>query len=145
MKLQVRLIEVDDGVDAYLYEIEGDNIHYIISRSEDELNEQDQDTWDYSNKYEMINREEFKNREWEIAKYLFTFLWYSENGTNTCVEQDIYEDDGFTREELEQFIHKFQFDEAGVLEMYEDGGVEIYWDYFSMFNLTTCNPWEEEQ
>ena len=146
MRLQIRLVEVDDLNEKnkyYLYEVIGDTVHYLVSRSDEELNEEDQDTRDYSNKYEMYDREEFTDREWEIAKYLFMFLWDSSNGTNTCVEKDIYEEDGFTQKEFEQFIHKFQFDEAGVLDEYSDGGIEIYWDYFSMFNLMSCNPWED--
>lgn len=147
MKLQIRTVDtdsLDEKNNYYLYEVIGDTVHYLVARSDEELNEEDQDTRDYSNKYEMYNREEFDDREWEIAKYLFMFLWDSDNGTNTEVERDIYEDDGFTQEELEQFISKFQFDNAGVLDMYEDGGVEIYWDYFSMFNLMSCNPWEDQ-
>lgn len=146
MKLQIRLIEVDDLNEEnkyYLYCVEGDNFRYYVSRSDEELAEEDVDTWNYSNEFYMRKREEFTDREWEIAKYLFLFLWDSSNGTNTCVEPDIYEDDGFTKDEIEDFINKFQFDDAGVLEMYEEGGVEIYWAYFSCFDMLSCDFWED--
>ena len=146
MKLTITLIMVDD-LDKdnryYMYEIEGDNIHYIVTRSDEDLNNEDQDTKDYSNKYYMHKREDFTDREWEIAKYLFMFLWDSDNGTNTCVEKDIYEDDGFTKKEIENFMDNFQFDQEGVLDMYSDGGFEIYADFLSCFDLTSCNPWED--
>lgn len=145
MKLRIQFIDQDyDGY--YLYKVESDDFIYYVSRSEEELKDQEQlemDTKDYSNKYTMYDRQDFTDREWEIAKYLFNFLWESDNGTNTCADKDIYEDDGFTQNEIEKFIFKFQFDEAGVLDMYSDGGVEIYWDYFSCFNLKTCNFFED--
>ena len=145
MKLQIRVAGIDTiGGDYYLYEVISDNMHYLVSRSQEELDEQDQDTWDYSTKYELIEREEFTDKEWEIAKYLFEFLWTSDNGTNTMTDQEQYEEEGITREEMEQFIDKFKFDEMGVLDMYEDGGVEIYWDYLCCFDLMTCNPWEDQ-
>ena len=135
MKLHIEYIANDE--DCYLYEVTSDNFHYYVSLYQNDenfrLGEQD-----YSNELYMRKREEFTDREWEIANYLFWFLWNSENGTNTCVEKDIYEEDGFTQEEISNFINDFQFDKAGVLEMYEDGGVEIYWAYFSCFDLITC-------
>ena len=146
MKLQIRLIETDsleENNNCYLYEVEGDNFRYYVAIDDEEFNAMDTDTKDYSNKFYMRKREEFTDREWEIAKYLFLFLWDSSNGTNTCVEKEFYEDDEFTQEEMADFISKFQFDDAGVLDMYEDGGVEIYWSYFSCFDMISCNPWED--
>ena len=146
MKLQIKLLEtdsLDEKNNYYLYEVESDQFHYYVARSDEDFDEMDVDTKDYSNKYAMLDRKDFTDREWEIAKYLFLFLWDSSNGTNTEVERDIYEEDGFSRREMEKFIHKFAFDEAGVLDEYSDGGVEIYWSYFSCFNMLTCNPWED--
>ena len=144
MKLKIELVSTDSLDEKnyyYLYEVISDCFHYYVARSqEDELELGEND---YSNEYAMLDRADFTDKEWEIAKYLFHFLWDSDNGTNTCVDQDIYEEDGFTRKEMEKFMHKFVFDQAGVLDLYSDGGVEIYWDYFSCFNLMTCNFWED--
>lgn len=133
MKLTITYIANDE--DCYLYEVDSDNFNYYVARYKEET---DLGEADYSNKYFMHNRSDFTDREWEIADLLFNFLWTSENGTNTCMDKDWYEEDGFSKEEIAHFIYKYQFDDAGVLEMYEDGGVEIYWDYFSCFNLKTC-------
>ena len=100
----------------------------------------------FANEYRMLKREGFNSRQWEIAKYLFMFLWDSSNGTNTCAESDIYEDDGFTKEEMEDFVSWFNSkQESEVLDFYEDGGVEIYWAYFSCFDINSCNPWEDRE
>lgn len=130
----------------YLYEIESKNEHYYVSRSSKELDEEDVDTRDYTNHYNMLKREDFTDRQWEIAKYLFFFLWNSDNGTNTCVEPDIYEEDGFTREEMEEFVKWFNEKQPNeVLDFYYDDneGVEIFWAYFSCFDLTSCNPHDD--
>lgn len=146
-KLKITLVDTDslnEDNHYYLYEVESSHAHYYMSTSDEELNENPtRGEVDYSNEYEMHNREDFTDREWEIAKYLFNFLWDSDNGTNTCVEPDIYEEDGFNKEEIFDFIDKYHFEELGVLDTYEDGGVEIYWAYFSCFNLKTCDFWED--
>lgn len=142
MKLTITFIATDDMDEKnpyHLYEVESDNFAYYVCVTKEEIG---LGYADYSNKYEMYNRSDFTDREWEIAKYLFHFLWNSDNGTNTCVERDIYEEDGFDPAEIKQFINDFHFEDAGVLEFYDDNGVEIYWDYFSFFNLKTCNFFE---
>lgn len=144
--LKIRLVDtdtLDSDNHYYLYEVTGDDFHYFVSRSDEENNQEDRDTVDYTNDCKMYNRSDFTDREWEIAKYLFIFLWDSSNGVNTCVEQDIYEDDGFTREEIEDFYNKFNFKDQGTLDMYSEGGVEIFWSYFSCFNLMNCDFWED--
>lgn len=147
--MKITLIETDD-LDRdniyYLYEVESKNEHYYVSRSSKELDEEDVDTRDYTNHYNMLKREDFTDRQWEIAKYLFFFLWDSSNGTNTCADPDIYEEDGFTREEMEEFVRWFNEKQPNeVLDFYyeDNEGVEIYWDYFSCFDLTKCNPFED--
>lgn len=146
-KLKITLIDTDDMNEDnhyYLYEIKSDHAHYYICTSDEELNENAiPGEVDYSNEYRMHKREDFTDREWEIAKYLFNFLWDSSNGTNTCVEEEIYQEDGFNREEIFNFIDKFNFERLGVLDTYEEGGVEIYWAYFSCFDLNSCNFWED--
>jgi hypothetical protein len=94
----------------------------------------------------MLKREDFTDRQWEIAKYLFFFLWNSDNGANTCADPDIYEEDGFTREEMEEFVKWFNEKQPNeVLDFYyeDNEGVEIFWAYFSCFDLTKCNPFED--
>lgn len=147
--MKITLIETDD-LDRdniyYLYEVETENKHYYVSRSSEELDEEDIDTRDYTNHYNMLKREDFTDRQWEIAKYLFMFLWDSSNGTNTCADPDIYEEDGFTREEMEEFVRWFNEKQPNeVLDFYyeDNEGVEIYWAYFSCFDLTKCNPFED--
>lgn len=149
-KNYIRLVEVD-ALDKdnpyYLYEVITDNAHYYVTRSEEDFSYQLAGSRDYSNDYLMYKREDFTNREWEIAKYLFFFLWDSSNGTNTSCSQDIYEGDGFTYEEMKAFFDKFEFENEGVLELdaYEEGAVEIYWDYFSCFDLSTCDFFNEKE
>lgn len=146
MKLIIKLIDIDDSDRMnkyYLYEVESDDFQYYVSRSDEELNNTDEDTFNYTNEFLMFDRDDLTNREWEIAKYLFIFLWDSDNGTNTCVDKEIYEEDGFSEDEIAAFIEQYHLEEIGVLELYEDGGVEIYWSYFSCFNLKTCNFWED--
>lgn len=146
-KLQIRLIEtdsLDEGNNYYLYEVETDTEHYYIARSDEDIKNTDSDTLDYSNKYTMKSKSDFTDRELEIAKYLFNFLWDSSNGTNTEVEKDIYEEDGFEEEEIMNFVDKFNKEQPNdVLDAYEDGGVEIYWDYFSCFDMNSFSPWEK--
>lgn len=137
--------DLDNDNIYYLYEVEGKNEHYYVSRSSKEFNEEDVDVEDLTNKYHMLKREDFNDRQWEIAKYLFTFLWDSSNGTNTCADPDIYEDDGFTRKEMEEFVEWFNEKQPNeVLDFYyeDNEGVEIYWDFFSCFDMNSCNPWE---
>lgn len=144
MRIRIRLIAVD-GLDPnnsyYLYEVETDKEHCYVSVSDEELNNTDYDEELFVNDHKLYGREDFTDREWEIAKYLFKFLWDS-SGTNTGCAQEIYEEDGFTVEEMESFVDKFKqggltFDETDVNQ------VEIFWDYFSTFNLKRCNPFED--
>lgn len=145
MKLTITFIATDDMDEKnpyYLYKVESDEFAYYVCITKEET-DLGYGYTDYSNKYEMYNRSDFTDREWETAKYLFHFLWDSDNGTNTCVEKDIYEEDGFEESDFIALLEKFHFADKGVLDLYEDGGVEIYWDYFSCFNLKTCNFFED--
>jgi len=88
---------------------------------------------------ELYVKDDFTEREWKIAKYLFNFLWNSENGTNTCAERDIYEDDGFTPDEMKSFVEKFGGDGLEFI----DENVEIYWLFLCSFDLSKANVFEE--
>ena len=145
--MKTTLIETDD-LDSensyYLYEVENEDKSYYISTSDEEIKKNNGEI-DFNNHYNMLKREDFTDRQWEIAKYLFTFLWDSSNGTNTCAEPDIYEEDGFTREEMEEFVEWFNEKQPNeVLDFYyeDNDGVEIFWAYFSCFDMNSCNPWE---
>lgn len=145
--MKTTLIETDD-LDSenkyYLYEVENEDKSYYISTSDEEI-KKNNGKIDFNNHYNMLKREDFTDRQWEIAKYLFTFLWDSSNGTNTCAEPDIYEEDGFTREEMEEFVEWFNGKQPNeVLDFYyeDNDGVEIFWAYFSCFDMSSCNPWE---
>lgn len=140
MKVKITLIEVDD--DCYLYEVETDTAHFYTTSTDEDKKALDRGEELYVNDHKLYGREDFTDSEWEIAKYLFMFLWDSCNGTNTGCAQEIYEDDGFTPEEMENFVNKFDqgglsFDETDVNQ------VEIFWDYFATFDLTRCNPFED--
>ena len=146
--MKTTLIETDD-LDSennyYLYEVEDENKHYYFSTSDEEI-AKNGGKINFANHYNMLKREDFTDRQWEIAKYLFFFLWDSSNGTNTCADPDIYEEDGFTREEMEEFVKWFNEKQPNeVLDFYyeDNEGVEIYWAYFSCFDLTNCNPLED--
>lgn len=130
---------LDENYPYYLYEVENAEYHYYLSKTKDEPRTYQSKNW--RNKYQMYERKDFSQREFAIAKYLFQFLWNSSNGTNTGCDQDIYEDDGFTAEEIETFITKFNFEKLGVLEFGtgDENSVEIYWDYFSCFDLKSCD------
>ena len=143
--LNIKLIETDslnEKNNYYLYEVETDNEHYYVSTSDEEIKDHNSEI-SLINNYTMLGREDFTDREWEIAKYLFSFLWDSSNGTNTCVDKDYYEEDEFTQDEMEKFVDKVNKLGNDGLEIYEDGGVEIYWAFFSMFDLKKCNPFED--
>lgn len=148
MKLQIKLLETDslnENNNYYLYEVETDSEHYYIARSDEDINK-NAGYIDLTNGYSscaLMLKNLLTGRDLEIAKYLFLFLWDSGNGTNTCAEQDVYEYDGFTREEMENFVDKYGFGKLGlgVLDFYEEGGVEIFWDYFSCFDMNWFNPW----
>ena len=145
MKIRIRLIETDnlDPNNAYyLYEVNTGTEHFYTSTSDEEMSYLDQDEQLFVNDHKLYGRDDFTDREWEIAKYLFRFLWDSCNGTNTGCAQEIYEEDGFTVQEMEDFVDKFDqgglsFDETDINQ------VEIYWDYFATFDLTKCNPFED--
>ena len=146
--MKTTLIETDD-LDSennyYLYEVEDENKHYYFSTSDEEIIKNGGKI-NFANEYNMLKREDFTDRQWEIAKYLFFFLWDSSNGTNTCADPDIYEEDGFTREEMEEFVKWFNDKQPNeVLDFYyeDNEGVEIFWAYFSCFDLTKCNPFED--
>lgn len=146
--MKTTLIETDD-LDSennyYLYEVEDENKHYYFSTSDEEI-AKNGGKINFANHYNMLKREDFTDRQWKIAKYLFFFLWDSSNGTNTCADPDIYEEDGFTREEMEEFVKWFNDKQPNeVLDFYyeDNEGVEIYWAYFSCFDLTKCNPFED--
>lgn len=136
--------DMDESCIYYLYEIKTFDNHYYLTKTKEQLEEDGNDHYiNYSNPYTMYERKDFTDREWEIAKYLFDFLWNSDNGTNTCCEADIYTDDGFSFDEIKQFVDKFKLEEIGVVELYDDNGIEIYWDYFSCFDLNSCNVLED--
>lgn len=146
--MKTTLIETDD-LDSennyYLYEVEDENKHYYTSTSDEEI-KNNGGKINFANEYNMLKREDFTDRQWEIAKYLFFFLWDSCNGTNTCADPDIYEEDGFTREEMEEFVKWFNDKQPNeVLDFYyeDNEGVEIFWAYFSCFDLTCCNPHDD--
>lgn len=147
--MKTTLIETDD-LDSenkyYLYEVETETQHYYIATSDEEI-EKNHGNISFVNEYRMLKREKFTDRQWEIAKYLFMFLWDSSNGTNTCAESDIYEEDGFTKEEMEEFVERFNAKQKNeVLGYYDDThGVEIYWDFFSCFDMNLCNPFEDRE
>lgn len=141
--LKIRLIE-EDSLDEqnhyYLYEVETDTEHYYVTSSDEDI-KKNKGMTDLINGYNQMCKDDFTEREWEIAQYLFSFLWDSSNGTNTEVESDIYEEDGFNQDEVINFVEKFNKEQPReVLDVYEDGGVEIYWDYFSCFDLTKSHP-----
>lgn len=148
--MKTTLIETDD-LDSenkyYLYEVETETQHYYIATSDEEI-EKNHGNISFVNEYRMLKREEFTDRQWEIAKNLFMFLWDSSNGTNTCVDSEIYEEDGFTKEEMEEFVEWFNAKQKNeVLDYYYEDtyGVEIYWDFFSCFDMNSCNPWEDRE
>jgi len=140
--LKITLVETDDLDEEnpyYLFEVECAEYHYYLAK--DSNDQSDYRTKNWKNKFPMLQKEDLTDRELEIAKYLFQFLWDSSNGTNTGCDQDIYEDDGFTAEEMKAFIQKFGFDKMGVLEfgLEEENSVEIFWDYFSCFDLKSID------
>lgn len=136
--------ELDEDFTYYLYEVETDNLQYYVTRCNKDFDNEN-DERDYSNVQHMYDRNDFNDREWEIAKYLFKFLWDSSNGINTACDQDVYEDDGFSHQEMVDFIEKFDFETKGALEIdtYDEGAIEIYWEFFSCFNLKTCSFFED--
>lgn len=131
---------LDSDNTYYLYEIETETSHYYYSTSDYELNESNTKPFEFvSNK--LIERKDMSDNEWNIAKVLFWFLWNSENGTNTCMDYEQLEEENITKEDIEKFIEKFDLDDC--LDIYEEDGVEIYWEFLCRFDLKTCKFFKE--
>lgn len=139
-KTEIILIDtdtLDSDNTYYLYEIITNHSHYYYCTSDEELSGQDQDKHDYSTERELIERSDMTDKEFAIAKTLFHFLWNSNNGTNTCMDYEQLEEEHISRQEVEEFVDKFQLNDA--LELYEEDGVEIYWQFLCSFDLMTCD------
>ena len=140
--LKMSFLERDE--DSLLFLIDNGNIEYCMFCEEEQWNKQI--PLNFSN-FNLIQKEDLSDREYEIAKYLFMFLWNSENGVSTGCEQDIYEDDGFTRKEMVNFVEKINnLVGEEVLEITEDTSntiIEIMWSYLCSFELKSMNFWGE--
>lgn len=136
--IKVDLIEtdtLDSDNSYYLYEVTTTHSHYYYCTSD---NEKVEDKFDFSNQTELIERQDMTDKDWHIAKALFQFLWESSNGTNTCMDFDQLNDEGISKDDVEEFWDKFSV-LKDCLDMYEDDGVEIYWQFLCSFDLTTCD------
>lgn len=123
----------------YLYEVSNGEDHYFFSTS---TKDGDLGIETYPSKT-LLQRADFNEKEWHIAYVLFHFLWSSDNGTNTCMDYDQLEEEGISKTDVEAFIKKFNLDNA--LDIYEEDGVEIYWEFLCSFDLNTCKFFGKER
>lgn len=138
--ITIELIDTDD-LDKdnfyYLYEVNTGLDHFYYATSDEELKDKGIEQFEPKN---LIQRADMTEKEWNIAKVLFDFLWTSSNGTNTCMDYEQLEEEEITKEDVETFIEKFKLNDA--LETYEEDGVEIYWEFLCSFDLNTCDFFE---
>lgn len=143
----ITLIEEDrysETESAMLFEVRDDTKHYYVTATVDIADDgRVYKPISYAPVREkLITREDMTDDEYELAKELFCFLWDSDNGTNTCESYECLEDAGFTQEDVQNFIDKFELENA--LDLYEnnnpeDDGVEIYWEFLCNFDIDSCN------
>ena len=132
---KVAVDKIDDDITYTLYLVETNDASYYYVESTDVMDSLPT----YRPKETLYRTNDFTARELEIAKYIFTFLYDSDNGCSTGIDSDVYEDDGFTKKEMKKFINKFKWKDSG-LEM-DDDTVNVYWDYLCWFDVRDIDMW----
>ena len=96
----------------------------------------------------LLEKSDFSESQWETLSYCYNFWLTSSNGLNCFIEPDVYEDDGFKKEDfislfdrLNEF-DKSKFPETDQIE-FEDGNqngaINIYPVFIQLFNIDEIN------
>lgn len=137
-KLEIAVVGEDYVSNDILYEVKTNNTHYFFSihRKCSSYNVDDLTAEDISSRYELIERKDLTDKQFEVCKALFDFLWSSDY-TNTCMDYEAMVEQYITYEDIEELINTFHLENA--LDIYGGAdGIEIYWDFFEHFDYKHC-------
>lgn len=87
----------------------------------------------------ILTKSDLTSKSFELVKYCYNFWVSSDNGLNSFIEKDIYEDDGYNKEDFENMfseLNQYKTHIPSVEEItFEEDAINIYPKFFESFNL----------
>lgn len=87
----------------------------------------------------ILTKSDLTSKSFNLVKYCYKFWLDSVNGLNSYIEKDVYEDDGYTKEDFENMfseLNQYKTHIPSVEEItFEDDTINVYPKFFESFNL----------